>query len=96
MQPAGQECGAGCVLVLFSLTEIHASVCVIIGESGCLLQAARATMRTESAGQVAVLLAVATLVSLLLVACLSAEAKNTNHRPSGEYKNSSVVIIAHL
>jgi hypothetical protein len=41
------------------------------------------TMRTESAGQVAVLLAVATLVSLLLVACLSAEAKNTN-RTSGE------------
>jgi len=36
-------------------------------------------MRTESAGQVAVLLAVATLVSLLLVAALSAEAKNTNH-----------------
>ncbi|XP_059470200.1 uncharacterized protein LOC132193502 [Neocloeon triangulifer] len=34
-------------------------------------------MRTEGAGQVAVLLAVATLVSLLLVAALS-EAKNTN------------------
>jgi hypothetical protein len=48
-------------------------------------------MRTESAGQVAVLLAVATLVSLLLVAALSAEAKNIKHT-SGKSKKKDTVV----